>query len=96
MKAELRWVPQSERGKKQLPESGRYITVARFCENDERWPLEAWSLIVEFSMPPSWHEPNIVDVKFLVPDAPHHLLHAGIRFTLYEGSHPTAHAKVIG
>ena len=66
------------------PPTTRYAAPARF-DGDSRWPNEAWSLVVEpFSVSGTYI------VRFLVPEAPHHLLFSGARFTLYEGPQEVA------
>ncbi len=79
-----------------LPPSGlQYSTVARFEDDANNWPNEAWSIVVELSgqLPASLE--TTANIRFLVPNAPNRLLQPGSRFELYEGRRMVANGQVI-
>src|SRR3954462_36701 len=88
------WIQEENGGPKNLPTRPRYTAPARF-EEDNRWPTESWSLVVNFKEEASDPDCWIADVHFLVEDAPVHLLHPGSRFELYAGRHTIANGEVI-
>lgn len=94
-KAKLRWVPENKGGRASLPSGPRYVTVSRFEDEKEKYPAEAWSLVVDFESP--LDEAGVMDatVRFLVEDAPHYLLHPGSHFELYEGLKLVAIGEII-
>lgn len=54
-----------------LPRSFKYITIAKFQE-DINWQNEAWSIVVEFDIPPFVQgNPSKGKAYFLVENAPH-------------------------
>lgn len=94
-KARIFWVPETKGGRKSPPPGPRYVTVSRFEEHKDRYPKEAWSLVVEFSKPPDYQREIISEVSFLMDAAPHHLLHPGSRFELFEGYKLVAEGEVL-
>ncbi len=84
-KAEIEWVPENEGGRASPPPGPRYITVARFEDEKEKYPEEAWSLVVDFNPPQDELGPFNAHVRFLADEAPSHLLRPGSSFELYEG-----------
>lgn len=72
-----------------------YITPARFEDEKDKWPKEAWSLVVEFNGPPDESLCTIADVRFLSPEGPTRLLHPGSVFELYEGRRMVARGEVL-
>lgn len=95
VQAKVSWVSKQAGGRHSPPPGPRYITVARFDEDRESYPEEAWSLVLELSSPPSNSLDLIVDVSFLADDAPDHLLHPGSRFELFEGRQRVATGEVL-
>lgn len=93
VKAKIDWLSE-EAGGRSPPSGPRYITVARFDDEKEKYPKEAWSLVVEFSNSPDYLI-LFADVRFLVEDAPVHLLHSGSVFELYEGRKQVATGRVL-
>lgn len=93
-RAMISWMSEEDGGRKQPPSGPRYVTVARF-EEDEKSDDEAWSLVVDFEK--QFKDPRIVlaTVRFLVDEAPHHLLHRGSRFELLEGRKRVAKGIVL-
>jgi hypothetical protein len=83
-KALISWVPSAKGGRQQPPSGPIYSTLVRFDE-DTTWPNLAWSLVVEFIRSYAEGKYTYAKIRFLSEDAPHHLLHAGSRFQLYEG-----------
>jgi hypothetical protein len=79
-----------------LPSSGSYMTVAKFAEDGNSWPEEAWSVIIEFDPPERSHAPSFqATARFLMPNAPLDRLRAGSSFGLYEGLKKTATVTVL-
>ena len=79
-----------------LPTSGSYSTVAKFSEDADYWPNQAWSVVLEFE-PLEISSPVLCEgtVRFLVPTAPQERLKTGCEFDLYEGFKKTASVKVL-
>ena len=92
---ELQWLGPEEGGRNTPPAGPQYTTVAKLEALADKWPSEAWSIVIE------WHEPPGDDLriearmKFLVPDGPEHLLAPGSHFALYEGHRQVAHGRVV-
>ena len=82
--AVIGWITRERGGRQSPPPGPVYSTVARF-EDDERWPHEAWSLVVEFKRTMQQGRYILAKVRFLSPDGPAHLLREGGRFELLEG-----------
>jgi hypothetical protein len=95
MKAKVDWVPIEEGGRQSPPSGPRYITVARFEDDKDKYPEEAWSLVLEFSDSANDPRSVVADVKFLAEGAPVELLHEGSKFELYEGHRLVATGKVL-
>ena len=70
MKARVCWVKKEAGGPETSPPGPRYSTVARFEEEKEKWPHEAWSLVLEFHNPPDESHCLIAEVSLLNPDGP--------------------------
>jgi hypothetical protein len=92
VKASIHWLSEAEGGRKHLPTSLRYSSVARFPQQQD-WPTNAWSVVTEFSEPPS-HD-SLAQVRFLVEDGPRDWLTPGTTFELLEGSKVVAKAQVL-
>src|SRR5579863_5421159 len=92
--AMISWISSEDGGRKQPPSGPRYVTVARF-EEDEKGAEEAWSLVVDFEK--QFKDPRLLlaNIRFLVDEAPHHLLHRGSRFELLEGRKRVAKGIVL-
>ncbi len=67
---------------------GRYAAPAKFGA-DPDWPQIAWSIMLEFS------ELSRGTARFLVDDAPHHLLQPGATFEMYHGGKLSAKVRVL-
>lgn len=95
VKAKVSWVPIEAGGRKSPPPGPRYVTVARFDDDKNKYPKEAWSLVLEFSDVPDDSLSVVADVRFLVEDAPVRLLRQGSTFELYEGRKLVARGIVL-
>jgi hypothetical protein len=95
MKSRICWVKKEAGGRESPPPGPRYSTVARFEEEKDKWPDEAWSLVLEFSGPLDETLCVIADVSLLNPDGPTRLLHSGSVFELYEGRRLVARGEVL-
>jgi hypothetical protein len=95
VKAQVSWVPRELGGRESPPSGPRYITVARFEDDKDNYPKEAWSLVLEFNDLPDDSLNVVADVRFLVEDAPVQLLHQGSNFELYEGSRLVGRGTVL-
>ena len=83
MKAKLQWYKVIN-GKIKYPKNG-YSTVAWFKKDKDKWPKEAWSLVLDNINILKENE-IIANVRFLVSEiAPKYLLDVGSVFKLYEG-----------
>ncbi len=93
-RAMISWISAEDGGREQPPSGPRYVTVAHF-EEDEKGAGEAWSLVVDFEK--RFKDPRLLlaTVRFLVDDAPHHLLHRGSRFELLEGRKRVAKGIIL-
>jgi hypothetical protein len=93
--ARICWVPLDEGGRATRFSGVRYVAPARFDEDSDKWPSEAWSLVVELEVALPQTECVLGNVHFLMDTAPQHLLHTGSKFTLYEGRRATATGEVL-
>jgi hypothetical protein len=86
------WCPEK---RENLPLSGVYSTVAKFAEDAEQWPREAWSIVLEFSPAGTSSDGRrVARARFLSDTAPTERLRSGRTFELYEGSKKTATVTV--
>jgi hypothetical protein len=94
--AMIRWMPR-ERGGRTVPPTGpSYTTVARFEDDRDRWPDEAWSVVVEFIRPYGTGGDAVwAKVRFLADGAPAEWLVPGARFELCEGRRVVAKGVVL-
>ena len=94
-KAKIRWISESEGGRAEAPVGPRYVTVSRFEDEREKYPAEAWSLVVELLSQPDSTGNTVSEVTFLADDAPSHLLYPGSKFDLFEGARHVASGVVL-
>ena len=95
MRARVHWVPEAEGGRHTMPRGPSYSTVAKFEELADRWPREAWSVVLAFDEEPQERD-LIARIRLLVPEtAPPDLLRPGARFELFEGSRLVAVGEVL-
>ncbi|MEO7659506.1 MAG: hypothetical protein ABIV48_07815 [Pyrinomonadaceae bacterium] len=95
MKARIHCLAESEGGRQCPPGGERYITVARFEDEKEKYPEEAWSLVVENIENLDRDGLTVGDVRFLVDDGPDYLLREGGRFQLFEGRNVVAKGTIL-
>ena len=90
----IRWVTPDKGGRTAPPSGPRYVTVARF-EDDDQWPKVAWSLVVEFQRHVQDGRCTLANVRFLADEAPAPLLQEGNRFELMEGHRRVAKGVIL-
>lgn len=96
--ARIWWASARERGRQALPPTLRYVALSRFPEDGSRWPDGAWSVEITFDQPPPEQgssDVSVGEVRFLFDTAPEERLHAGARFSLYEGPQKVAEVEVL-
>jgi hypothetical protein len=92
----VHWLRLDKDGKPDLPHALRYTGISRFDTDGAEWPDGAYSVVCAFAEPLSEHgSPIEAKVKFLVDNAPHERLAAGVKFRLYEGAHEVARVEVL-
>ena len=94
-RARIRWLTTGEGGRTRPPPGPRYSTVARFDILRERWPKEAWSVVLDIDGPADDNGIMLVAVRMLAADAPAELMHPGRLFDLFEGRHRVAEGEVL-
>lgn len=78
------------------PSGPRYVAPARIQGAEERWPAEAWSIVVDFDPGQSPAFDMEVSVRLLAPEtAPRDLLELGKWFELYEGARRVAVGTIV-
>ena len=95
VRARLRWLTAAEGGRQTPPPGPEYSTVARFEALRDRWPNEAWSVVVSLAATAPSQRVVEARVRMLVRDAPPELLTPGSRFDLFEGSRRVAEGEVL-
>jgi hypothetical protein len=93
-RARITWFRFSEGGRRELPTTLKYRSVARFDE-DPNNTLGSWDVLVRFADPPAYEHPSLATVSFLSENAPMQLLHAGSRFELTEGRKVVARVQIV-
>ena len=94
IRARLKWLPELEGGRKSPPSAG-YCTPARFASEYDKWPEEAWSLYISKVLELQCDGKMEAEIKFLMPNAPMHLLSPGSEFELLEGDILVAKGVVV-
>jgi hypothetical protein len=94
MKALIRWLTREEGGRERPPVGPTYSTVARFSKLYDRWPDEAWSVVLDIAEPADENNRMLAGIRMLVEDAPAELLVSGSEFELYEGRKCVARGAV--
>src|SRR5262245_14205439 len=95
VKSRIYWLSKEAGGREGPPPGPRYLAPARFEDEKEKWPNEAWTLVIEFIDPPDESLCMIADVRLLNPEGPVRLLHPGSVFELYEGDRVVAKGEVL-
>ncbi len=93
VKARLTWIPATRA--ELFTVGSSYTTVVRFEDEKDKYPAEAWSLVVKFDSLPDDTGTTLTSVQFLVQEAPTYLLHPGSKFELYEGRQLVASGEII-
>ena len=94
--ARIRWVESAHGGRASPPSGPQYTTVARFEAIADRWPDEAWSVVLDIPPPADDCGIRTVGIRMLAGDAaPEELLASGSRFELYEGARRVAIGEVL-
>ena len=95
-KARIRWRRLEEGGRQSPPPGPDYSTVARFESLADRWPNEAWSIVLHISAPADAEGIMVAEIAMLAgADAPKQLLSPGSRFDLFEGRSQVASGEVL-
>lgn len=94
-KATIWWISANDGGRTNGPPCGPdYAAPAKFLEHEEAWVTEAWDLLVHRvngqDISDSWE----AEVRFRMPQAPHHWLTSNSEFELYEGRRCVARGRV--
>jgi hypothetical protein len=95
IRARIRWLRPDEGGRETPPPGPAYSTVARFQQLAEKWPGEAWSVVLKITEPPDPQRRMTVEIRMLVDEAPEGLLAPGSVFELFEGRHCVASGEVL-
>lgn len=93
--AKIHWLSAAEGGRKHPPQGPHYSTVARFANQADKWPQEAWSLVAEFTEVRDDLFCREAEIRFLSADAPADLLQPGSQFELYEGRRVVARGEIV-
>jgi len=91
---ELQWLSDEDGGRQAVPSGPTYTTVAKLEALADRWPVEAWSVIIEWSKTSNEGLQTRGNMRFLVKGGPEHLLTPGTTFELYEGRRLVARGRV--
>lgn len=94
-RARLRWVSTLDGGRLSPPQGSTYSTVARFESLADKWPREAWSVVLRIGSTVNAVNEMVVDIRMLAEDAPQELLVPGSRFELFEGKRLVARGEVL-
>jgi len=95
MRSRVCWVTKAAGGRESPPPGPRYSTVARFEQEKDKWPHEAWSIVLDFSGSPDESLCMIADISLLNPNGPARLLQPGSVFELFEGYQLVARGEVL-
>jgi hypothetical protein len=77
------------------PSQGKFMAVGRFDTLRERWPAEAWSVVLH-APPGGFQAIGTAQASMLADDAPSSLLDPGSGFDVMEGPRRVARAVVRG
>ncbi len=95
-RASIHWIPVGDGGRHAPPPGPTYSTVARFTALADRWPHEAWSVVLGINEPADGGGRMTATIRMLAGDAaPRGLLDAGSTFDLFEGSRCVAQGRVL-
>lgn len=95
-KARIRWLRPEEGGRISPPPGPNYSTVARFEALEDRWPQEAWSIVLSIAAAADEEGVMMAGIRMLNgAAAPEGLLSQGSRFVLFEGGTRVAVGTVL-
>jgi hypothetical protein len=93
--ARIIWLSAADGGRQTLPSGPRYSSPARFDAAKDKWPQEAWSLVLDLVNRSSDSTDWLAKVRFLAENAPQELLQEGSRFELFEGKKCVAVGTIV-
>ena len=80
------WLPPGQGGRPAPPPGPTYSAVARFEAFANRWPEEAWTIVLDIPTPADLKGMMVAGMRALVlDDGPEDLLTPGSQFSLWEG-----------
>ena len=85
VKANMYWMTEGEGGRKTIPDSDKYSTVACFEDIKGKYSDEAWSVVIDLKNADKDGRNVTAQIRFLVEWAPNELLCSGSKFELFEG-----------
>ena len=92
VEAKVVWVKPEEGGKKKIPPVGMmFYPMIKIDGDKERIN---WSLVLVNKEFIDRYQ-TIATIKFIMDNAPQHLLRSGSEFTLYEGARIIAKGKIV-
>ncbi|MBB4189885.1 hypothetical protein GGE45_002736 [Rhizobium aethiopicum] len=74
---------------------GRYVAPAKFQEDMETWPNDAWSIVLDFEETNRSKRVSRGTAHFLARDAPMERLTSGAFFEMYEGLKLSATVNIL-
>ena len=95
VKAKIYWFTEKEGGRNDIPNSLNYSTVTCFNDIKDKYPDEAWSIVINLSEIITTTRTIVTDLRFLVEWAPEELLYKGSQFVLFEGKRKVAIGEVL-
>ncbi len=96
MKATIEWIPADNGGRSNGPPHGPdYAAPAKFVAHEDTWLTEAWDLLVRRHDLGGASDKWLAEVRFRMPQAPHHWLTPEAEFELYEGRRCVARGRLM-
>ncbi|HPD01643.1 MAG TPA: hypothetical protein PLA01_09895 [Acetivibrio sp.] len=95
VKAKIYWISEKNGGRKNIPNSRNYSTVACFEDIKDQFSTEAWSVVIDLENAQKESNWVIADFRFLVESAPCNLLYTGSKFQLFEGRRLVAIGEIL-
>ena len=91
----IRWICRENGGRVHPPSGPIYYATCYFDAPVASRGINGWSVVLEF--PESLNQPIMTKgtIRFLVDEAPHHLLKPGTQFEVYEGRKVVAVIEVM-
>ena len=92
--ARVYWLSPAAGGRARPVDATTYSTVAVLPETG--WPHEAWSVVLDFPLPPAEQgNPSTGTIRFLVDAGPADALHPGRILELVEGPRVVAVVEIL-